>query len=64
MRKKYWSENLKRKTPLGRSSRRLEDNIRMDPREIEWEDVCWTYLAEDKDHWRALVNMVMNIWVS
>jgi hypothetical protein len=28
--------NPERKRPLGRSRRRWEDNIRMDPREIGW----------------------------
>jgi hypothetical protein len=48
------------KKPLGKSRRRWEDNIRMDLREIGWEVADWMYLAQDKDKWRALVNMVMN----
>jgi hypothetical protein len=34
-----------RKRPLGRPTRRLEDNIRMDLREIGWEGVNWMHLA-------------------
>jgi hypothetical protein len=32
----------------------------MDLREIGWEDVDWMLLAQDRDHWWAVVNMVMN----
>jgi hypothetical protein len=49
--------------PLRRPRRRWEDNIRMDHREIGWEGVGWMHLAEDRDQWQALVNMVMNLWV-
>jgi hypothetical protein len=27
------------------------------------EGVKWNNLCSDKDQWRALVNMVMNLWV-
>jgi hypothetical protein len=37
--------------------------IRMDLREIGWESVDWIQLAHDRDWWRALVNMVMNLQV-
>jgi hypothetical protein len=37
------------KRPLGRPVRRLEDNIRMDLREIRWESVDWIHLAQDRD---------------
>jgi hypothetical protein len=46
--------------PLGRPRRRWEDNIKMDLREIGFEDVDW---AQDRDRWRALVNTVMNLRV-
>jgi hypothetical protein len=38
----------KGKRPLGRSTRRWEDGIRMDLREIGWEDFEWVKLAEDR----------------
>jgi hypothetical protein len=31
--------------------------------EIEWDGVDWIELAQDRDQGRALVNMVMNLWV-
>jgi len=32
----------------------------MDPKEIEWEDVDWINLPEDKNRWCPYVNVVMN----
>jgi hypothetical protein len=40
-----------------------EDNIRMYLKEIGWKDVNWIHLAQDRDKWLALVNMVMNLQV-
>jgi hypothetical protein len=51
------------KRPLGRPRRRWVDNIRMDLGEVEWDDVDWIDLAQDRKRWRALVNSVLNIWV-
>jgi hypothetical protein len=51
------------KRPLGRPTRRWVDDINMDPRGIEWDVMDWIDLAQDRDRWRALVNMVMNIQV-
>jgi hypothetical protein len=48
---------------LGRPTRRWEDNIRMDLREIGWGGMDWIDPAKDRDQWRALVNTVMNLWV-
>jgi hypothetical protein len=33
-------------------------------REIGWDGMEWIDLAQDRDLWRALVNTVMNLWVS
>jgi ribosome biogenesis protein Nip4 len=49
--------------PLRRPRHRLEDNIKMDLREIGFGDVDWINLAQDRDRWRALVNTVMNLRV-
>jgi hypothetical protein len=48
------------KRPLGRTRRGWEDNIGMDLREIEWEDVDWIRLAQDRDQLRAVVDTVIN----
>jgi hypothetical protein len=39
------------------------DNIKIDLREIGWDDMDWINLAQVRDQWRALVNMVMNLRV-
>jgi hypothetical protein len=51
------------KKPVGRPTRRLKDNIRMDVTEVGWEDVDWIHLALHRDQWRVLVNTVMNLRV-
>jgi hypothetical protein len=53
-----------KKRPLGRPRRGWVDNIKMDLREIGWDDMCWIELAQDRDQWRALVNTVINFRVS
>jgi hypothetical protein len=37
--------------------RRWEDNIRMDLKKIWWDGVDWISLCQDRDQWRALVNI-------
>jgi hypothetical protein len=39
------------------------DNIKMDHREIGWDGGDWINLDQDRDQWRALMNVVMNLWV-
>jgi hypothetical protein len=36
----------------------------MDFGKIGWGHMDWIDLAQDKDQWRALVNMVTNLWVT
>jgi hypothetical protein len=49
------------KRSLGRSRRRWVDNIRMDLGEVRWGEVDWIGLAKDRNKWRALVNLVLNL---
>jgi hypothetical protein len=35
-------------------------DIKMDLREIGWDGMDWIDLAQGRDHWRALVNTVMD----
>jgi len=51
------------KRPLGRPRRRWEDNIKMDLQEVGCGAMDWIELAQDRDRWRALVNVVLNLRV-
>jgi hypothetical protein len=51
------------KRALGRPRDRWENTIIMGLREIGWEGVGWIYLTQDRNHWRVLVNTVMNLRV-
>jgi hypothetical protein len=51
------------KRPLGRPRCRWLANIKIDLREIGWCGMDWIELAEGRDQWRHLVNMVMNLRV-
>jgi hypothetical protein len=55
--------NPEGKRPLGRPRRRWVDNIKKDLRETGWDGMDWINLAQDRDWLRALVNVVMNLWV-
>jgi hypothetical protein len=51
------------KRPQGRPRCGWVDNIKMELREIGWDGMDWIDLAQDRDQWRALVNMVTNFRV-
>jgi hypothetical protein len=42
---------------------RWEDNIKMDIRDVRYDGMDWTHLAEDRDRWRTVVNAVINFRV-
>jgi hypothetical protein len=50
------------KRPLGGPKHRWLDNIKMDLK-TGWGGMDWIDLAQDRDQWRALVNIVMNLRV-
>jgi len=51
------------KRPLGRPRHRWENNIKMNLKEVGWGGMDWIKLTQVRDRWRALVNVVMNLWV-
>jgi hypothetical protein len=65
MHTKFWLESGKPegKRPLRRPRHRWMDNIRLDLREMDWEVMDWIHLAQDRNQWQALMNVVMNLQV-
>jgi len=64
----YWWQDIciqgfGRETPLGRSKCRWKDNSKLGLLVVEWGAVNWIELALDRVRWRALVNVVMSIWL-
>jgi hypothetical protein len=55
--------NPEGKRSLGRRSRRWVHNVRMDLGEMGWGGVDWIGLAQDRNRWRALVNLVLKLRV-
>jgi len=51
------------KRPLGRPRHRWEDNIKMYLQEMGCGSWDWIEVAQDKERWWALVNVVMNLQV-
>jgi hypothetical protein len=47
----------------GRPRRRWVDNIKMDLREIGGDYLDWVDMAQERDLWRVLVNMLLNLLV-
>ena len=51
------------KIPLGRPRSRWKDNIKIYIEEVGCGGMNWIGLAQDRDSWRAIVNVVMNLLV-
>jgi hypothetical protein len=49
--------------PLAKPSCRWVDNIKMDLQMIGWGGMYWIHLAQGRDQWGSLVNMIMNLQV-
>jgi hypothetical protein len=52
------------KRPLGRPRCRCEENINMEFQELGCGCMDWIEVDENRDKWRALEYVLMNLWVS
>jgi hypothetical protein len=46
-----FKRNLKERDHFEEVGWGWEDNIKMDLKEVEWEDIDWIILAQDRDKW-------------
>jgi hypothetical protein len=42
----------------------MEENVKIDPKQIGWDGFDWIDLAQDRSNWRTVVGAVMNLRVS
>ena len=57
-----WWENL-RKRDQWKTQAKMGDNMTMDLQEVQLGGMSWIDLAQDRDRWQTLVNVVINLWV-
>jgi hypothetical protein len=60
MHTKFWSETPERKRPCRRLGIDGEIILECILGKIGWEVMDWIHLAQGRDQWESLVNMVMN----
>ena len=48
--------------PLGITRRRWEDKIKIDPKDVRWEDMDWIYLMQAMCKRLAVVNLVVTFF--
>jgi hypothetical protein len=51
------------KRPLWRPRHKWEENVKMGLQEVGCRGMDWIDLTQDRNRWRAVVNMVMNLRV-
>jgi hypothetical protein len=52
------------KRPLGRQGCSWEDNIKVDLEKTKGGGMKWIDPSQDRDQWKALVNMAVNLWAA
>jgi len=59
----YRVVRLEGRRALGKPRRRWEDNIKVDLQEVGWGVMDGVGLAENRDSWWTVVNVIMILWV-
>lgn len=52
-----------RRNVKGKSKQRLDNDAKLDPKEIQWQTVDCTHIHQNGHHWQATVKAVINILV-
>jgi hypothetical protein len=63
MQTKFWLENLQGRDHLEDQGMGEMIILEWILGKIGWEGVGWIHMAQDRDQWWTVVNMVMNLWV-
>jgi hypothetical protein len=64
MHTEFWCGNQKERDRYEDLDVGVEDDIKMDLREIRWGGMDWIDLVQDMDQWRTFVNTAMNFRIS
>jgi hypothetical protein len=59
----FWWENLRERDDLEDPGVTWEDNIKMSIQEVGWGHMDWIDFVQNRNRWRAVVNVVMNLLV-
>jgi len=57
------AQKPERKRPPLRPRHKWEDDIKIHLKQMQWEGMDWFGMAEDRDKWQAVSNVVMNIQI-
>jgi hypothetical protein len=60
---RFWWGDPREGDHLGDPGVRWEDNIKIDFQNVIWVGMDWIEVAQDRDRWRAVVNVVVNLRV-
>ena len=58
----FWWGELGKRT-FGRPRHKWQGNINIDLKEVGWGGKDWMTVAQDRDRWRALVDVAVNLKV-
>jgi len=57
----FWWEDLRKRHHLEHRSVNGKDKIKMDFKDAKWGNMDWINLAQDRERWRAFVNVTMRL---
>lgn len=49
---------------IWKAQAQMEDNFKVDLKEISWKGMDWIDLTGDRDRWQAVISMIKNLYVA